>query len=61
MMKNRNKSTMYTTYLQTKQSIRYLHAAAGFPVESEWIKAIKAGNYFTWMELTAKAVHKHFP
>jgi len=28
----------------TKQSIRYLHAAAGFPVESEWIKAIKAGN-----------------
>jgi hypothetical protein len=45
----------------TKQSIRYLHAAAGFPVESEWIKAIKAGNYVTWPELTAEAVHKHFP
>ena len=44
----------------TKQSIRYLHAAAGFPVESEWIKAIKAGNYVTWPELTAEAVHKHF-
>jgi hypothetical protein len=23
------------------QSIRYLHAAAGFPVEATWIKAIK--------------------
>ena len=45
----------------TKQSIRYLHAAAGFPVKSEWIKAIKAGNYITWPELTAEAVHKHFP
>jgi hypothetical protein len=45
----------------TKQSLRYLHASAGFPVESEWIKAIKAGNYVTWPELTAEAVHKHFP
>jgi len=45
----------------TKQSIHYLHAAAGFPVKSEWIKAIKAGNYVIWPELTAEAVHKHFP
>jgi hypothetical protein len=45
----------------TKQSIRYLHAAAGFPVKSEWIKAIKAGNYVTWPELTTEAVSKHFP
>ncbi len=45
----------------TKQSIRYLLAAAGFPVKSEWIKAIKAGKYITWPELTAEAVHKHFP
>jgi len=45
----------------TKQSIQYLHAAAGFPMESKWIKAIKAGNYITWPELTAEAVHKHFP
>jgi hypothetical protein len=41
------------TLPSTKQSIRYLHASAGFPVESEWIKAIKAGNYVTWPELTA--------
>jgi hypothetical protein len=45
----------------TKQSIHYLHAAAGFPVKSEWIKAIKAGNYVTWPELTAETVHKLFP
>jgi len=44
-----------------KQSIHYLHAAAGFPVESEWIKAIKAGNYVSWPELTAETVHKHCP
>jgi hypothetical protein len=49
------------TLPSTKQSIRYLHAAAGFPVESECTKAIKAGNYVTWPELTAEAVHKHFP
>ena len=48
------------TLPSTKQSIRYLHAAAGFPVESKWIKAIKAGNYVTWPELTTEAVHKHF-
>ncbi len=48
------------TLPSTKQSIRYLHAAAGFPVESECTKAIKAGNYVT-PELTAEAVHKHFP
>jgi hypothetical protein len=58
--KMRKKQTIYNLP-STKQSIRYLHAAAGFPVESEWIKAIKAGNYVTWPELTAEAVHKHFP
>ena len=30
-------------------------------MESEWIKTIKAGNYVTWPELTAEAVHKNFP
>jgi hypothetical protein len=37
------------------QSIRYLHAAAGFPVEATWIKAIKAGNFITWPGLTNSA------
>jgi hypothetical protein len=45
----------------TKQSIRFLHAAAGFLVKSTWMHAIKAGNYVTWPRLTHKIVPKHFP
>jgi hypothetical protein len=44
-----------------KQSVQYLHAAAGFPVEESWIKAIKAGNYNTWPNLTPSIVQRHFP
>ena len=32
--------------------VRYLHAAAGFPVKSTWLAAIKAGNFSTWPGLT---------
>ena len=45
----------------TKEAIRYLHACAGFPTKATWLKAIRAGNYSTWSNLTAKAVTKHFP
>ena len=53
-------NNVYTSLSLTKQSIHYLHAAAGFPVESESTKAIKTGNYVTWQELTAEAVHKKY-
>jgi hypothetical protein len=43
-----------------QQCIKYLHAAAGFPVKETWLDAIKAGNYVTWPGLTAAAVQKHF-
>ncbi|KAL7475165.1 hypothetical protein ACHAW6_005726, partial [Cyclotella cf. meneghiniana] len=43
------------------QSIRYLHAAAGFPTKSTWISAIRKGNYSTWPLINVKNVHKHFP
>ena len=43
------------------QSIKYLHAVAGFPVKETWIDAIQAGNYITWPGLTPAAVWKHFP
>ncbi len=43
------------------QTIWYLHAAAGFPTKDPWIKAIKHGNYTTFLGITAKAVNKHFP
>ncbi len=43
------------------QTIKYLYAAAGYPVKDTWVKAINAGNYTTWPGLTATAVRKHFP
>jgi hypothetical protein len=43
------------------QTIKYLHAAAGYPVEDTWVKAINVGNYSTWPGLTATAARKHFP
>ncbi len=43
------------------QTIKYLHAAAGYPVEDTWVKVINAGNYTTWPGLTATAACKHFP
>ena len=43
------------------QAIRYLHAAAGYPVRDTWIAAINAGNYITRPGLTAKSIRHHFP
>jgi hypothetical protein len=45
----------------TKESVHYLHAAAGFPVQETWIDAIKAGKYTTWPGITVKTVNRHFP
>jgi hypothetical protein len=44
-----------------KQTVRYLHAAAGFPVKDTWIKAIEAGNFNTWPTITPKTVQRYFP
>ena len=38
------------------QTVQFLHAAAGFPIEYTWIKAIKAGNFNTWLTLTPSTV-----
>jgi hypothetical protein len=43
------------------QTIRYLHAATGFPTKDLWVKAIKSGNYATWTGITIEAVSRHFP
>ncbi len=45
----------------TAQAIRYLHAAAGYPVKDTWIAAINMGNYVTLPGLIAKAIRCHFP
>jgi hypothetical protein len=44
-----------------EQVVAWYHAAAGYPTKTTWIKAIKAGFYTTWPQLTVKAVKKHYP
>jgi hypothetical protein len=44
-----------------KEAIRYLHAAAGFPVKDTWLEAIRAGNFITWLGVSIKTVSPHFP
>jgi hypothetical protein len=43
------------------QTIKYLHVAAGYPMEEMRIKAIRAGNYNTWPSLTIANAQKHHP
>jgi hypothetical protein len=42
-------------------TIRYLHAAAGFPVEKMWLKAIRQGNYNSWPLINITNVACYFP
>ena len=38
-----------------------MHAAAGFPVKSTWLKAIKNGNFESWPGLTYNNAAKYCP
>ena len=40
--------------------VRYMHAAAGFPVRSTWLRAIKNGNFNSWPGLTYNNAEKYF-
>jgi hypothetical protein len=51
------KSKQCIQYTIKKESVHYLHAAAGFPVKESWIDAIKAGNYTTWPGINVKVVN----
>ena len=44
-----------------KALFRFLHTAAGFPVKSTWLVAIRAGNYATWPGLTYKNTKTYHP
>ena len=41
--------------------VRSMHAAAGFPVKSTWLKAIKKGNFATWPGLTYSNAANYCP
>ena len=38
-----------------------MHAVCGYPVNSTWIKSIKAGNYVGWPMLTERNVARYYP
>ena len=38
----------------TENAIKYMHAAAGFPVKETWIRGVRVGNYITWPGLSVK-------
>ena len=44
-----------------EQSIKWIHAVCGYPVNSTWMKAIKAGNVMGWPLLTETNVKKYYP
>ena len=41
--------------------VRYMHAAAGFPVRSTWLNTIKNGNFNSWPGLTYNNAAKYCP
>ncbi len=45
----------------TRHSLLYYHALAGFPVKESFLDAVRAGNYATWPGLTTTLIAKHFP
>ena len=40
---------------------KYMYAAAGFPVKSTWLRAIKKGNFATWPRLTYSNAANYCP
>jgi hypothetical protein len=45
----------------TRKSLMYYHALAGFPVKETFMDAVCTGNYATWPGLTTTLISKHFP
>ena len=44
-----------------KALVLFYHAAAGFPVKSTWLEAIKEGEYSTWPGLSHNTASKILP
>jgi hypothetical protein len=63
MRKERSKEQANNAYNlpSISQTVKYLHAAVGFPVKDTWTKAIKAGNFNIWPTITPSTVQQHFP
>ena len=63
----RKQDLALSTYNQTTATdlAKYLHACAGYPLPSKWIKATKKGYYLTWSKLdrfcVPQWIKKHIP
>jgi hypothetical protein len=57
--KSKTNSNVYTLP-SIATTVRYLHAAAGFPKKDTWMKAIEMNNYATWPGVNAQTVRKHY-
>ena len=60
---NRPKDQVANAYSlpSIEQTIKYLHAAAGYPTKKTWTKAIRMGFFIMWPALTVAHVSKHHP
>ncbi len=56
-----NKANAIFNLPNTRHSLHYYHALAGFPVKETFLDAVRAGNYATWPGLTTTLIAKHFP
>ena len=58
-----NKLTAMNVHRIKSQRVlaEYYHQAAGHPVKSTWLKAIREGEYSTWPGLTYELVSKYLP
>jgi hypothetical protein len=45
----------------TRQSLLYHHALAGFPPKKTFLAPVRVGNYAMWPSLTTTLILKHFP
>eukprot|EP00957_Ditylum_brightwellii_P088363 6731099-Ditylum_brightwellii.AAC.1 len=59
MKKQQVNSMLKTTTV--KEQMQFLHAAAGYPAPSTWIKAVQKGYYISWPGLTADNVRWYLP
>jgi hypothetical protein len=60
-MESKAKANAIFDLPNTRQSLLYHHALAGFPRKETFLAVVHAGNYAMWPSLTTTLILKHFP
>ena len=58
---NKQMATNMQRTTSISEQMEFLHAAAGYPVLSTWVAAIKKGYYATWPGINEHNIRKHLP